>query len=201
MSADHRRPGTDDELSVAAGHELSDAQAAPALKFLVVLFVTTIIIAGLMVFFYNYLEHREAVEKAPRYPIAAEQPRALPPPPRLQHYPYQDVKVLRQEEERFLRGHAWIDESAGTVRIPIDRAIEILAAQGLPHRAAPVRDPGTAAPGVGPLTPTGAASGGEPIAAPAGDDSQGHGQQPGGPGHQPDGGQQRPPAGEQGQPQ
>jgi hypothetical protein len=199
MAADHRRPGTDDDLAVAAGHELSDAQAAPALKFLVVLFVTTIIIAGLMVFFYNYLEHREAVEKAPRYPIAAEQPRALPPPPRLQPRPYQDVKVLRQEEERFLRGHAWIDESAGTVRIPIDRAIDILAAEGLPHRAAPARDPGAAAPGAGPSTPTDAAGGREPIAAPEGADIQAPGQAPGGTGQQPDGGQ-RPPAGEQGQP-
>jgi hypothetical protein len=203
MSAEHQRPGTDDELSVQAGHELSDAQAAPALKFLVGLFLTTIVIAALMVFFYNYLEHREAVEKAPRYPMAAGQVRPLPPPPRLQSYPFQDIKSLRQEEERFLRGYGWVDESAGTVRIPIEHAMDMLAAQGLPHRAQPPAGgaAGAAAGGAGPLTTTGASSGRDPVAvpSPAGEGTPRGQEQPAQPGGQPDGGR-RPAPGQQGQP-
>lgn len=168
MSAEHKQPGTNGRLSVTAGHELTDAAAAPLLKFLVFLLATTIVIAAAMVFFYNYLEHREAVDKAPRYPLAAGRPRALPPPPRLQHEPFQDVKSLRQEEVRLLHEYDWIDRAGGTVRIPIGRAMEVLAERGLPHRAAPpeAADPAAAATGAGPLAPSRAGSGREPMAAP-----------------------------------
>ncbi len=35
-----------------------------------------------------------------------------------------------------LKSYGWIDRDKGVVRIPIDRAIEILAERGLPVRAA-----------------------------------------------------------------
>ena len=39
---------------------------------------------------------------------------------------------LRKHEEDVLESSAWIDKTAGKVRIPIDRAIELLSERGLP---------------------------------------------------------------------
>ena len=60
--------------------------------------------------------------------------RPPPPLPRLQTYPFDDVKGLRHEEAKLLEHYAWVDKNAGTVRIPVSRAIELLAEKGLPHR-------------------------------------------------------------------
>jgi hypothetical protein len=51
----------------------------------------------------------------------------LPPKPRLQIAPRLDLAQKRKAEDEALNSYAWIDRSAGTVRIPIDRAIDLLA--------------------------------------------------------------------------
>lgn len=50
--------------------------------------------------------------------VAAEQPRLL--------------RELRASEQQRLTTYEWIDQQAGIARIPIDRAMDILAKQGLP---------------------------------------------------------------------
>jgi hypothetical protein len=119
------------------GHEETDADIAPLVKFAVFLTVLTLVTAALTAGFYKFLDSRERVEKAPRYPLAAGVERPLPPAPRLQTYPFDDVKGLRRDEARLLEQYSWVDKNAGTVRIPVSRAIELLAEKGLPHRVAP----------------------------------------------------------------
>jgi hypothetical protein len=123
------------------GHEQTDAEIGPLVRFAVFLAVFTAIMAAVTVGFYRYLDSRERAEKAPRYPLAAGESRPLPPPPRLQNQPFDDVKGLRREEAKLLDHYAWIDKNAGTVRIPVSRAIELLAERGLPHRPAPADAP------------------------------------------------------------
>jgi hypothetical protein len=144
--------------STQVGHETTDAEARPILNFLLFLTVFSVIVAVLMVVFYNYLERREAAEKTARYPMAAGRDRPLPPPPRLQNYPFDDIKDLRRSEERLLQRYQWVDQSSGVVRIPIDRAMDLVAERGLPHRTAkpgpeapapPANQPSTAAPDSG----------------------------------------------------
>ena len=122
------------EETLAAGHELSDASAAPILRFLAFLTVLTLVTMGIIVLFYNFLERREAAAKTALYPLAVGQARPLPPPPRLQTYPFRDLRDLRREEDRLLTTYEWVDKNAGTVRLPIARAMEVVAAQGLPYR-------------------------------------------------------------------
>ena len=50
--------------------------------------------------------------------------------------PGEDLKTVRAQEDAILKSYAWADPDKGIVRIPIDRAIEIVAARGLPARAA-----------------------------------------------------------------
>jgi len=42
---------------------------------------------------------------------------------------------MRADENKILSSYDWVDRDHGVVRIPIERAIEILADRGLPMRA------------------------------------------------------------------
>lgn len=63
--------------------------------------------------------------------------RVLPPAPQLQ---VDEPKTWQQElarQKSQTEEYAWIDAKAGTVRIPVERAIELVAERGLPARAVP----------------------------------------------------------------
>ncbi|MGH9606173.1 MAG: hypothetical protein ACRD3N_10805 [Terracidiphilus sp.] len=44
----------------------------------------------------------------------------------------EDIAVLHAKEDLLLDHYTWIDEQKGTVRIPIERAMELIAEKGLP---------------------------------------------------------------------
>jgi hypothetical protein len=54
------------------------------------------------------------------------------PAPRLQVDPSADLAALRRAEEGRLSTYGWVDRSAGTLHVPIDRAMQITAERGLP---------------------------------------------------------------------
>ena len=54
------------------------------------------------------------------------------PPPRNQVAPRTELEQMRKREGAILNSYGWVDEKAGVARIPIDRAISILAERGLP---------------------------------------------------------------------
>ena len=55
------------------------------------------------------------------------------PTPRLQTDDgNQDVADLHAREDLLLDNYSWIDQSEGKVRIPIERAMELIAQRGLP---------------------------------------------------------------------
>ena len=58
----------------------------------------------------------------------------LPPEPRLQANPTGSYKAFRAKEENLLTHYGWADRSKGIVRIPIDRAIDLVLERGLPAR-------------------------------------------------------------------
>jgi hypothetical protein len=58
--------------------------------------------------------------------------RSRPPAPRLQTSPTRDMQEMLHAENARLQSYGWIDHAAGMARIPIDRAMELLATQGLP---------------------------------------------------------------------
>jgi hypothetical protein len=68
------------------------------------------------------------------YPLAAESLRRLPPEPRLQTDPRDDLEHLRETEDRVLESYGWVDRDAGVVRIPIDQAMRLAVERGLPAR-------------------------------------------------------------------
>jgi hypothetical protein len=153
------------EVIDLVGHETTDADVGPVVRFALFLLIVTIGIAALVVGFYKYLDAREAAEKARRYPMSEMFQRPLPPRPRLQTYAFTDINALRADERRMLHEYAWVDKNAGVVRIPIERAIDVLAERGLPHRAAPpAGDVKPESPGVAPAEPSNSPPGRRPAA-------------------------------------
>ncbi len=137
MSETHQPP----QDPRVVGHETSDAEVGPLLKFAVFLTIVVAVVSALTIGLYNYLDARELALKAPRYPLSTAQ-RPLPPAPRLQTTPFMDVQQLHRDDARFLTRYTWVDRGAGVVRIPVDRAIDVLAERGLPHRE-PASEEGT----------------------------------------------------------
>jgi hypothetical protein len=52
--------------------------------------------------------------------------------PLLQISPRLDLRDFRAQEDKQLTGYGWIDRTAGVVRVPIDRAMELVLQKGLP---------------------------------------------------------------------
>jgi hypothetical protein len=57
--------------------------------------------------------------------------RAQPPAPRLQIDPKADLEHLRAQERERLTTYGWVDRERRIARIPIERAMELLAGRGL----------------------------------------------------------------------
>ncbi len=87
-----------------------------------------------------------ARDPAPSPLVEARQP---PPRPRaaLQADPTADMEKFLAQEKAVLDSYAWVDQAGGIARIPVSRAIDILAEKGLP-----VPEPLPAAPAAAPAT-------------------------------------------------
>jgi hypothetical protein len=55
--------------------------------------------------------------------------------PRLQISPTRDLHQFRKQEEQELASYGWVNKTAGVVRIPIDRAMDLALQKGFPVRA------------------------------------------------------------------
>ncbi len=117
--------------TVDRGHEQTDVSIRPLAMFLTGLTVSLIITGGLMAWLFDLFES-QAARNDPAPPPLTD-PDANTPGPLLQVSPRQDLEVLRQREERLLHTTEWVNREAGIVRIPIDRAIELIADGGLPE--------------------------------------------------------------------
>jgi hypothetical protein len=134
-SASH--PSDAPRPTVGAGHEERDIVAGPvALSALVLAMICAGMFVAMLVLF-NLLAARESRQTAAPSPLAESYGAKEPPAPRLQHSPIEDLQALRARDDASLHRYAWVDRDAGVVRIPIERAIALLAARGLPARSAP----------------------------------------------------------------
>ena len=118
----------------AVQHETSDVNIRGVLAFgLGLIIVAVALHVGIWLLFQAFAA-RETARVAPQYPLAAGQENRLPPEPRLQTNPRQDLKDLRAAEDDVLYQYGWVDKNAGVVRIPIDEAMKLVVQRGLAAR-------------------------------------------------------------------
>jgi uncharacterized iron-regulated membrane protein len=122
-----------------ARHEKRDASIRGLVIFGVALFVSLVVV---LVMAARLFRHFAAVQSLgpPASPFANM--RALPPQPRLQVDPRRDLQRWKDEQKAILNSYGWVERSAGTVRIPIDRAMDLLIRRESQVRAnTPVKGP------------------------------------------------------------
>jgi hypothetical protein len=115
------------------GHETSDANIRNLIISGVLL--CCLVIAGLLVsgvVFHYFVRHQGLGPPASPF----ENVRMLPPEPRLQVSAPKDLEQYKAAQGEILNSYGWVDQNAGVVRIPIDRAMDILVQKGLPVRSA-----------------------------------------------------------------
>lgn len=122
------------------GHEIrfeqSDISARPTVLTGAAIFVGVLIVTGVVWgVLWAYVRYRT---EAVLTPTPAEQGyHAVPPYPRLQESPHADLQQFRAAQEWQLHHYGWVNEKNGVVRIPIDRAMDLLAQRGIPPQKAP----------------------------------------------------------------
>ena len=112
------------------GHETTDVNVWAVGKFAIGLVIVCVVSIGLLFGLLKYFQSREETSVA-----NTVEPTKIFPEPQLQKTPVPDLKAIRAEEDKLLNGYAWVDQPKGVVRIPVDRAIEVLAKRGLPARS------------------------------------------------------------------
>jgi hypothetical protein len=118
-------------------HETSDVDLGGIVAFAAGLIATGIVVGVVVWSLLSYFT-REAARPAPaEFPLATTALRRLPPEPRLQTDPRDDLAHLRDAEDKVLTSYGWVDRNAGIVHIPIEQAMKLVAARGLPSRPAP----------------------------------------------------------------
>jgi hypothetical protein len=94
-------------------------------KFGIGLALLCIAAVGLLLGVFKFFEAREGGSR-PRSELIVDAGK-LPPSPRLQVTPVEDITAIRAAEQQLLTSYGWVDQQKGTVRIPIARAMELLA--------------------------------------------------------------------------
>jgi hypothetical protein len=125
----------------APGHpevdfERTDVDATALLRFAFGLVVATVAVVILLWrLFFVFVAQEAARQPAP--PVMQADPAAMAPAgPSLQPLPARDLARFRAEEDLALGSYGWVDKEKGIVRIPVERAMQLLAERSLPGPAA-----------------------------------------------------------------
>jgi hypothetical protein len=126
----------DIEARRAIGHESSEIGAGRIFGIGAGIAVFGILLSvGLWGLFNFFASRPQAVQ--PQSALGSPQP--TPPGPRLETDMVLGWQTLRATEQARLNTYGWVDQKAGVVRIPIDRAMDLIAQRGLPVQPGPAR--------------------------------------------------------------
>jgi hypothetical protein len=136
MSSEHAAPAHDETGHAhgpGPGYETRDVNIGRPLAFvggLIVVLVTIHLVTLAFQYLFVTERPRSAEERAqartilPGSPLEQEQTQA-------RANIYQQLRELHHDEESMLSNYGWVDRKAGVVRIPIDRAIDLVAEKGV----------------------------------------------------------------------
>jgi hypothetical protein len=115
-------------------HEDSDVNVRAILGFGFALGLVAVVISVFLWWLQGVYQQQTAREQTRLYPMAVEREGALPPLPRLQQNPRQEMNDLRARQQAQLNGYGWVNKEAGIARIPIAEAMRMIVERGLPTR-------------------------------------------------------------------
>ncbi|HEX2643205.1 MAG TPA: hypothetical protein VHU81_09445 [Thermoanaerobaculia bacterium] len=95
------------------------------------LVVITVVSAVLMWFMLRGFSKADERRDPPPSPMGAQAVQPAPPEPRLQTDDKGDLVMMHAEENAVLDHPAWVSQEQGSVRVPIDVAMQVIASRGL----------------------------------------------------------------------
>jgi hypothetical protein len=116
----------------SVGHETQDAEIRPIVYTGIGLALTAVAVGIFVYGIFKYLGGH-AIATIQSNPMSVED-QQIPPAPRLEEHPAIELQQLHADENRMLSTYGWIDQKAGVVHIPIDRAMELQLQRGFPTR-------------------------------------------------------------------
>jgi hypothetical protein len=118
------------------GYEATDVNPNAVWFAAVGLVVSVALAIAAVTWMFHYLQRRDFAAQqrsaTDRVTAAVAATRPQFPEPRLQVAPAVDLAAWRAREDAVLNSYGWIDQKAGVVRIPIDRAMDLIVQRGLP---------------------------------------------------------------------
>lgn len=122
--------------------EHQDLSPSGVYAFLVGLAIAGILVAFVLWGLYHFMDRYETSRQPAQNPLvqpSTAETRQVPPQtvmkfpePRLETNERTEINDFQLKEEDALNSYGWVDQKAGVVRIPIDRAMQLVAQQGLP---------------------------------------------------------------------
>jgi len=140
MSPNQSEVREDDALNPGVSYEPSEADLRVVLTFLAALALAAALVLLVLWGMFSYFRSKSAE----RGPLPSPRMYTSPPnvpQPQLQPDPVADYNVYRLSAKETLDSYGWVDQKAGIARIPIDKAMDLVAERGLPWKA----------PGTGPV--------------------------------------------------
>lgn len=107
--------------------------------FIVILVATTVVCELIVVGMFKFYDASYKANDVARAPLSAPAG-TLPPAPNLLLNEPANLQQFRERELNELTTYGWLDKSAGAVRLPIDRAKDLVIERGLPVRSADAAD-------------------------------------------------------------
>lgn len=116
--------------SAAVHHEVTDIPLGGITRAAA---ITIVFVGGIMLLMWGawgfFLGQARQVDPG-KPPMAADDfGQRLPAPPRLQSMPTDDLTAYRKAQADKLNGLAWVDQTAGTVRVPIQAAMRLIVSR------------------------------------------------------------------------
>ena len=126
------------------GFEQEDMSSRSALSFLAGLVLVGLVVYLIVFGMYRFLDSYATAHQPATSPMVTPEAdtRAVTPEnaetfpqPRLEENERTQFRSFIEDQDRKLATYDWVDKDRGTVRIPIDRAMELIAQRGLPVHA------------------------------------------------------------------
>ena len=114
-----------DENAVSRGHEVIETNVSLVIKFGIGL--TAMAVISMLLMWGMFVAIEDFNEASFDTPSPLLDQNQLPPAPRLQVIPEEDLAIFREIEEKKLNSYGWVIRTADIVQIPIDRAMQLTA--------------------------------------------------------------------------
>lgn len=122
--------------NVEVVHEESDVNVSAILRYGAGLLIIGALVHVSLWLLLGMFERQNERARTQVYPMAAGEQNRLPPTPRFQENPQQELQDLRAKQRALLEEYGWVNKEAGVARIPIEDAMKIIVQRGLPVKEA-----------------------------------------------------------------